>query len=174
MKITFVTGATGSGKTALHNMLADDPALLAASTDPVQITELDDCEGGIPPAADVHWLQWRAAEVLMAAADDANLDGHRIVTGIVWPFSLIQDNAWAAAEEAGVEIRVVLLDRPWADTAAHLEERLADWEDEDDRAEQIDNNRRLARTLRKQVSGLRCGHVVSSGDLHEAVAAVLG
>jgi hypothetical protein len=166
MRITFVTGCSASGKTALHDLITSDDwaGRVAQSRVPVTVKELDDVDGGVPDAADVHWLQWRAAEELLSAAKAADLDGHRIITGIVWPFALIQDNAWRAAQDAGIEVRFLLLDRPWDDVAASLAERLADW-DPVDRAEQIENNRKLARSLRTQTTALLTGLVVDEADL---------
>jgi len=165
MRITYVTGASGSGKTTLHDQLIEGGQAFVA--------ELDDVADGPPPAADVSWLQWRAAEFLHHVTNLASdgLAEHHVVTGIVWPFALIQSNMWRPALDAGVEVRFVLIDRPWEDIVATLSERYADWPDADEAAEQLDNNRRLQRALRTQVEAVRGGLVVPQGDLFEVAEA---
>jgi hypothetical protein len=182
MRITYVVGASGAGKTTFHNRLAD------AAPQGVATVELDDHTPG-PAAGHAEWLAWRAAELLQLAADldagdkeaaDVELAPgkglgsdveHIVVTGITVPFDLVGTYAWMNAAAAGVPVSFVMIDRPWADVAASLEERLADW-DEDDRSEQIENNRRLHRRLRTQVEALADGHVVENGDLDEVLAVV--
>lgn len=172
MLITYVTGASGSGKTTFHDRLTARGVL-------AHVTELDDHDPR-PHAAHVEWLNWRAAEHLREATEMAMTEedirsrspGHRVVTGIVWPFSLVQSTAWRSAMEAGVEVGFVLLDRPWADIAATLTERLSGWPKED-RDEQIENNRRLQRLLRLQCTELTTGMVVRDGDLGLAESIVL-
>lgn len=173
MRTTYVTGASGSGKTTLHERLIDTPAPDDGS---FIAAELDDIGGPLPATADVPWLQWRATEFLHAAIErhEAGEQGHLVVTGIVWPFSLITSNVWARAMAAGVEVRFLHLDRPWADVAATLSERYADWDDAEDAAEQVDNNRRLQRLLRTQVGMVKGGLVVEGGNLDVAAELING
>lgn len=162
MRITYVTGASGSGKTTLHEQLIEGGQAF--------VMELDDVPNGPPPAADVSWLQWRAAEHLHEATNLANGNAyeHHVVTGIVWPFALIQSNMWRPALDAGVEVRFVLLDRPWAAIARTLADRYENWDDAEEAAEQLDNNRRLQRALRTQVQAIHGGLVALDGDLFQA------
>lgn len=163
MRITYVTGCSCSGKTLLHDSLvkAGQP----------NVFELDDPE--VPPAADVEWLLWKAREALHAAVVAAEADKveHHVVTGIVWPFWLISSNGWIEAKEADLDVRFVLLDRPWVSIKVALADRLADW-DPAERDEQIENNRRLQRALRYEVGELRGGLVVPDGHLDDAAGAV--
>lgn len=165
MRLTFVTGCSGSGKTLLHDALtkAEQP----------YVFELDDVAGGLPPVADSDWLRWRATEVLHEATVRAEegADQHFVVTGIVWPFTLVDSRHMDAVLDTDLEVRFVLLDRPWASIQATLEERLADWPVED-RVEQIDNNRRLQRSLRRQIGALDAGLIIFEGMLDVAAEAV--
>jgi hypothetical protein len=171
MRITFVTGASGAGKTTLHDLLMADPEPDKAT----MVYELDSYD--MPQAGHVDWLRWRAAEALQGAIEAAQANHpdelrHIIVSGIVGPFSLIGQPVWREAMEWGITVRFVCLDRPWHDTAAALYERLADWEP-DDRSEQIENNRRLARQLRTEVAAVRGGALVTDGELATAASLVL-
>jgi len=172
MRLTYVIGCSGAGKSTIHDQLNEggQPG----------VEELDAHPSGMPSAAHVQWLEWRAAEVLAEVTELAQQTAdpdtqsaenqHRVVTGIVWPFRLIMSNAWRPAQEAGVEVRFVLLDRPWDDVAATLSARyLADDWPPDEAAEELENNRRLQRTLRTQVEAVE-GGVVVGGDLKEAAS----
>jgi len=175
MRLTYVIGCSGAGKSTLHDQLNEGGQ--------AGVEELDAHPSGMPSAGHVPWLEWRAAEVLAEVTELAQQTAdpdtqsaeyqHRVVTGIVWPFRLIMSNAWRAAQEAGVQVRFVFLDRPWQDVASSLAERYeADGRDLDDAAEELDGNRRLQRTLRTQVEAVEGGVVVPDGDLRVAASYV--
>jgi hypothetical protein len=153
-RVTYVTGCSGAGKTTLYDKLVE-----RAIPD---VHELDGYKPG-PGAGHADWLRWRAAEHLrdvIGLAKDGADKQHRVVTGIVWPFSLIgEEYVWRDAIEADIAVRFVLLDRPWVDIEASLLERLTEWKP-DIRDEQIENNRRLQRVLRNQVLALRGGYTI--------------
>lgn len=163
MRITYVTGASGSGKTTLHETLIGLPAPDNGS---FIASELDDTGGPLPPTADTPWLQWRATEFLHEATQrqEDGAQGHLVVTGIVWPFALIQSAQWKPAMASGLEVRFLFLDRPWSEIAATLSARYADWDNAEDAAEQLDNNRRLQRLLGVQTRALRYGNCAPSVD----------
>jgi predicted ATPase len=173
MRLTYVIGCSGAGKSTLHDRLNEEGQ--------PGVEELDAHPSGMPSAGHVPWLEWRAAEVLAEVTELARQTAgpdtqsveyqHRVVVGIVWPFRLIMSNAWRPAQEAGVQVRFVFIDRPWDDVAATLSARYeADGRDPEEAAEELENNRRLQRTLRTQVEAIEGGVVVADGDLGEAMS----
>ena len=148
MRLTYVTGPTCSGKTTLHERLVElrHP----------EAVELDNYALGLPAAAHVEWLRWRALEHLAAATSaaegGATVGRHQVVTGIVWPFAVLGDPAMDAALDAGVDVRFVLLDRPWDDVRESTIRRLeAEGMAEDDITEQLVINNLQRRQLRRQI-----------------------
>ena len=176
MRLTYVTGPTCSGKTTLHQHL------VALGQDHVR--ELDDVSvGGCQPptAAHTEWLRWRAQEFLTSATrrvtDEPERRGeHHVVTGIVWPFHVLDSNAWDAASDAGVTVRFVLLDRPWDDVERSTIKRLGhegeNWAP-DEVGAQLVINKIQARSLHRQV--MATGYlstVAGGGDLMNAARLV--
>ena len=142
-----MTGPSGSGKTTLANQLTGGGH--------PHVQELDAHPDGLPNAAHGEWLTWRAQELLHAAVLDQDVDEHRVVTGIVMPFDLIDTPVWDRAVEASVTVRFVLLDRPWERVEAGMTDRLsAEGWDSEDITEQLLINRRQVRRMRRQIDVL--------------------
>lgn len=185
MRLTFVTGPSCSGKTTLHDRL------VAAGQDHVR--EIDKADP-FPSAGHVEWLRWRALEYVTAAtrraADEQRRDEHHVVTGIVWPFEVLDSDACADAFDEGVEVRFVLLDRHFADVEEDTIARLcAEGWYADDIQEQVVINRIQGRRLRRQFAAIAqgafsvevkpgavlaggLGIVIPDGDLDTAAALV--
>lgn len=170
MRITYVTGVSGAGKTTVAEQLYN-----GGTPAGYRVVDLD--AAGRPNAAPVEWLRWSAAEQLHHATEGwptpegAPHPTQLIVCGIVWPHAVVDCNAWAAARAAGVLVEFVMLDVPHKVIRARLTERNGDNGDPKHFRELLRYNRQLAQVLRHQVENQRNGTVVpAEGMTPEAVA----
>jgi ABC-type cobalamin/Fe3+-siderophores transport system ATPase subunit len=156
VRVTFVTGVSGAGKTTLAETLRDRLAPL----DGVIALEIDG--PGTPDAGHLDWLRWRAAQLLYEAvtvpAEEGDAD-HVVICGIVWPHAVIDSNAWPEAEAAKAAVRFLLLDMPHKVIKERLADRLSG-KRAGERREILRYNRSLADVLRRQVSQQRTGDIL--------------
>lgn len=158
MRVTFVTGTSCAGKTHLKQEL-DERGYLEIDG----VVDVDLQARCRPSTAWLDWLHWRAAELLHEATEAAN--DWLVVTGIVWPLSLVDSPAWAPARRAGLDVEFVLLHPPWR----LVHERLADRAPGSRRelAELRRYNKRLRSQLLEQTLAVRGGVVARSADLED-------
>lgn len=159
VRVTFVTGTSCAGKTHLKAAL-DERGYLEIDG----VLDVDLSATCRPSTAWLDWLHWRAAEHLHEATEAAN--DWLVVTGIVWPLSLVGSPAWAPARRAGVEVEFFLLHPPWKLVHERLGERLAG-ASRRELAELRRYNRRLRDTLLEQALAVRGGLVVRDVDLDD-------
>jgi hypothetical protein len=160
VKVTFVTGVSGAGKTTLETELirrrseggARDYAVLGID------------ERGTPDAGHLDWLRYRAAQLLYDSltiwGDGQDGVEQTVICGIVWPHAVIDSNAWPAAEDAKADVRFVLLDLPHKLVKERLSDRLAGKKSGEQRAI-LRYNQQLAGVLRRQVTQQRNGGVLN-------------
>jgi len=164
-RLLYVTGVSCAGKTHLGRTLAEHPDA------DVTWDDIDIHARERPTTAWLNWLHWRAAELLVKAddlADTRHPPELVIVTGISWPFRVIESPAWH--QQSRLEsVEWLLLDPPWKLVKARLNERLAD-KPKSDRRETIDYNRSLRRTLRDQVESIKGGYVSTDPESFMFVA----
>lgn len=169
-RVVFVTGASCAGKTHVGRELYDlygDPA--AMDDEALAWCDLDEDATERPATNWLSWLQWRAGEAMLAATSPVT-----IITGIVWPFSLIESPAWRQAQGELESVEFVLLDPPWRTVLRpRLLERLAAKPKREQR-ETLAYNRDLRVTLRRQVQALKGGHVLDYADERLILPAVQG
>jgi hypothetical protein len=156
--VTFVTGTSCAGKTHLKAEL-DERGYY--ELDAIDLDADAPCR---PQTAWLDWLRWRAAELLRSATEHEGRDW-LVVTGIVWPLSLVDSPAWAPARRAGVEVEFFLLHPPWKLVHARLADRAPGSRRE--LAELRRYNRRLRNQLLEQTLAVRGGEVVRAADLED-------
>jgi hypothetical protein len=162
--LLFVTGPSCSGKTTLGEAILRDIDLPW-----VTVHDLDADAPARPTTAWLDWLRWQAAEQLAEADRDATEGryGLRVVTGIVWPFRVIESPAWASAvANPQLTVRWWLLHPPVKVLLGRLRERTAG-KSRGERAELVRYNRELRTGLRHQVDAVRGGTVHRTTDLTE-------
>lgn len=161
-RVTFVTGTSCAGKSTLGATLEQ-----AIDLPDLVVVDVDAHAPCRPQTAWLDWLRWRSAELLHSATEHEGADW-LIVTGIVWPLSLIQSPAWKPAMRAGVEVEFVLLHPPWKLVNQRLKERVTDGPKTELKALRR-YNRELRGNLRSQVEAVRLGHVLREVDVLEQV-----
>jgi hypothetical protein len=106
-RLLYVTGVSCAGKTDLGRALNEHEG--------IHWVDLDEHADNRPKTAWLDWLRWRAAELLHEAdtkADNPVTPPLVVVTGIVWPFRVIESPAWpAAVKNDHLEINWLMLDR---------------------------------------------------------------
>jgi hypothetical protein len=167
VRVTFVTGVSCAGKTTVAHLLGGHERY----TDLLQVRDIDEDAPVRPQTAWLDWLRWRAAEHLHLATERSALGagGHTVITGISWPFRVVESPAWAPAMEAGVEVHFVMLDPPWKILKGRLAERTAG-KPKAEAKELRDYNRALRDVLRLQVQAVRNGHVLGGDRRVESLA----
>lgn len=153
-RLLFVTGVSCAGKTTLGRELKRYP------DDVGPVWDIDEDALGRPRTAHLDWLRWRACELLVSATEQARPDdGHLVViTGIVWPFRVIESPAWAAAaKNPDLAVEWLMLDPSWKTLRRRLDDRTVD-KPKSERAELRAYNRELRRVIRPQVEQLRDGY----------------
>jgi hypothetical protein len=162
VRVTYVTGVSGAGKTT---MAAE---LLRRDLPGTRVFDLD--EDGRPNVGHVEWLRWRAAEQLHEATEGWPTapgepdPAHLVVCGIVWPHAVVDSNAWPAARKAGVSVKFLMLDVPHRVIRERLAERNDHQTDKHFRR-LLRYNRDLAAVLRHQVEQQRQGVVIAAKGL---------
>ena len=166
MRVTYVTGVSGAGKTTVAKLLQEEiPAYR-------WVVDLD--EDGTPNAAHLEWLRWRAAEELHRATERHGrpraavydpADAHVVVAGICWPHAVVDCNAWQKARKAGIAVEFVMLDVPHKVIRARLAERNGDNGDPKHFRALLRYNRQLAEVLRHQTENQRNGTVVPAHEM---------
>jgi shikimate kinase len=163
MKLLFVTGVSCAGKTTLGQQVQK-------ARPEVDVHDLDEDAGVRPGTAWLDWLRWQAAEQLLMADEMSrrlpldDQDHLLIVTGIVWPFRVIESPAWASAvKNRDLHVGWVMLDPPWRVIRERLTARVAD-KPKAEQKELLRYNRELRRGLRHQVGAMRYGWVWTDAD----------
>lgn len=165
MRVTYVTGTSCAGKSTLGATLEllDGPDVV--------VVDVDAHAPCRPQTAWLDWLRWRAAELLHSATAHAHEGSDwLVVTGIVWPLSLIQSPAWRPAHRAGVDVEFVLLHPPWKLVHQRLAERTVERRE---LAELRRYNRDLRDSLYSQVTAVRQGWVLPETDVDEQLGWLL-
>ena len=149
-RVTFVTGPSCSGKTTVNR------ALDAQAEGDFYVFDVDD--DGTPQAGAVAWLAWRSEELLLDASLQCTTDDvPSIITGIVWPHTVIESTAmWVI--DPDIEIHFVMLELSKKELTARLRERLA--HTGRPFTPFVDYNWSLQRRLRTQVEHQRNGHIL--------------
>lgn len=153
-RLLFVTGVSCAGKTTLGHSLKRFPNEVGP------VWDIDENAQERPRAAHLDWLRWRACELLLSAAECAEPDNDRlvVVTGIVWPFRVIESSAWdTAAKNPDLAVEWLMLDPPWKTLRRRLDDRTVD-KPKSERAALRAYNRELRRGLRTQVTQVRDGY----------------
>jgi hypothetical protein len=164
-RILFITGVSASGKTHTGEAL-DKDGLLAGWWD------LDEYAAR-PNTAWLDWLRWRAAEYLLLTADMPPDDRRYVVTGITWPFRVIESPVWDQVRGRVHSVDWLMLDPPWPVIRDRLNDRLAD-KPRSERQELLRYNRELRQGLRDQVEAYRGGFVCTAIEAAEVQAFTLG
>lgn len=160
-KVLFVTGVSCAGKTTLGQGLAE--------LDDVGVWADLDCHAREKPiTAWLDWLRWRAATELANVVDMVTNDsyvssGVSVITGIVWPFRVIESPIWPDAAKT-LDVHWLMLDPPWKTLRERLDVRTAG-DTKANRRELRRYNRQLRTTLRSQVQVLANGQVCGDKDL---------
>jgi len=164
----FVTGVSGAGKSHVGEALEEDQ--LAAGWWDLDRHAPDESQ---PATAWLDWLRWRAAEHLLAVADQPTADLRYVITGITWPFRVIESPAWGQVGDRIHDVSWVLLDPPWSVVRQRLNQRL-DSKPRREREDILRYNRALRPQLRDQVEAVRGGYVCTATDAAEVLGFVLG
>lgn len=152
-RLLYVTGVSGAGKTHLGDKLRRFPSEATVWDLDVDATER-------PRTAHLEWLRWRAAEYLVQATERSEPDDEHllVVTGIVWPFQVIESSAWrGAAKNPDLSVEWLMLDPAWKTIRRRLEARNVS-KPEAEQAELLRYNRALRLVLRNQVNAVRGGY----------------
>jgi hypothetical protein len=169
-RLLYVTGVSCAGKSTLGEALYERPDVHAHYDLDADATER-------PRTAWLDWLRWQAAEYLVEADERSGPDTDSslliVVTGIVWPFRVIESPAWASAlRNEHLEVGWVMLDPPWKVLRERLAERTAH-KPKRERRELLAYNKGLRAGLRQQVLAVHGGWTLRSGgepaDLAEQV-----
>jgi hypothetical protein len=164
----FVTGVSCAGKT--HTGTALDKDQLAAGWWDLDEHAPDEAH---PSTGWLDWLRWRAGEELLLLADQEPDDRRYVITGITWPFRVVEAPVWSQIRGRVHSVEWVMLDPPWSVLRERLNERLAH-KPRREREELLRYNRGLRQPLRDQVEAYRGGYVCTATDADEVLGFVLG
>lgn len=160
-RLVIVTGVSCAGKTTLGEQLFGYDGV-------TEWWDLDQAAPAKPRTAWLDWLRWRAAEHLLDAVDRARPDDDSIMvmSGIVWPFQLIQSPAWRQARKTkDLAVEFLMLDPAWKVLRRRLDERTAEMP-KGERVELRNYNRGLRAGLRDQCVALQAGYTWTLPHLH--------
>jgi hypothetical protein len=164
-RLLYVTGVSCAGKTSLGQALREHEG--------VHWVDLDEHADNRPKTAWLDWLRWRAAELLREADAKAGRDGTPplvIVTGIVWPFRVIESPAWPdASKNHHLEVNWLMLDPAWKVLRERLRERTAN-KPKSERRALLDYNRGLREPIRRQVLAVHGGWTLRSNCTPDELA----
>lgn len=169
MRLTFVTGVSCAGKTTVGEAMSGLTG--------VNVRDLDGHAPARPATAWLDWLRWRAAEELQRATDMATGEPdvaprQVVVTGIVWPFRVVESPAWEPARKAGVRVEFLMLDPRWRVLRERLSARLAD-KPKAERRDTLAYNRDLRSLIRRQVRAVQGGMVLRTDASAIDIAAMI-
>jgi len=151
--IFFVTGASGSGKTAVCDYFKKNGVSIPGAE--FEIHDID--ENGVPEFGRGHWRRYRVSE-LLGNATRALAERSTIICGVISPHEVIDSELF----HPGIRVYFILLDTSSQAISRRIAKRAAKGDSKGKLKKLIDANIKFSRTLGKQVLMQKNGFVVNT------------